>query len=1315
MLFPDETNLRHVASALWANPNGISQASVIIGAGFSKNAMPTAGSEKSPKSFPSWAELTDIMVDELYSHEDANDRRKRKSGASGGVSNALRIAEEYEAARGRGQLDSLLKKAIPDLDFEPSVIHNALCELPWADVLTTNYDTLLERAARTQLGRKYQPVLSQQDIPTTQQPRIIKLHGSFPESKQPFVITEEDFRTYESAFPAMVNLAQQCLAEKTCCLVGFSGDDPNFLRWSGWVRDVLGHSHMQPVYLVGLHDHSPSQKSLLDRRHVHTIDLSPLFPQSKWPNISERHGAAVAWFIEALKALKPPEITDWPQASTEAFTTLALPSSTANFPKSNAVQFQTEYAQPHSIKLPDDVDAPESPENFHELPEAEQHEFQIKSLEYINKRNHGHELDQRITAITAIWRNNRSLYPGWLSIPWSNQKELVEKTEVWASVIPDRAIEQSNQEKAIRWLRELAWRLDCALQPWSTKMISTVESCISFDDFGSDGDEYKIRLALELLRAFREDGQSKKFLSLKTKLSSLQSIGLDGRDFVCQQSVLFHLENWRIKEALAELQSWDTSTSSAIWKARKAALLGEFRPDMALNDALQALTNLQNSPDLSDLYTRSREANVLWLVTVLTDWDQKEKQDYHSRRRVIQRKLFDAFNFEERLNETLQDRPRIDLDTNDQQDRRVSKQVERAYSMRRYIEQTAGLISRPGVTVYANRIKNAVPWMAISDPEEALRLSVRHRSSSDSDCSFPSHMLAALGREAITDQILGVTGTISFLVATIGPRIRHRSDGKELEPSDLLDEKNRNSLLRAAIVHGHLLWPVLNIDQRTEFVEVVLEARAAASSFEWQTLNKIEEALHDILQDLPLPELSKFAPALVLQPLSGVDGFPRSPLEKRDIIVSALFKTSNDPRNVDAHDPCELQSSLTNLLKVQDEIARFELSWTATLRLAFAAGQGLLSGDQIETFTSNLERQLDLISADLQAALSCKAFHPADLLEISVGDRERYRSDVLKIVSQMPWPKFLQLDEQGKATSIRHLAPYKDASSLAVELTVNPWASSQIYFKPSDWSSEQVMSYLSQAAIWLEEEATTLVEREKKHTLLDPCSSRGQLTWRFERICSFCNNVVLVGHSNNQEAIDAASELTSKIYELLPHFVIKYAPSAIHSGLVSAVEMANRVRKLYAGSDSADKFNALMAVLVWATSAKSIGISPPPSALVTEFAVIIRTRREPDLGWALDIARILLKHCGDLIEPVFYDDVLLGLSYLAEETNPAAPASSALAQKATLTDLRVSSLELLAQLPQSGQRDEVISKWIKQSGEEVDWKVFEAMKKVRPQ
>jgi hypothetical protein len=88
----------------------------------------------------------------------------------------------------------MLLEAIPDNDFRPGRLHRLLLDLPWVDVLTTNYDTLLERSAQMLVGRKYSTIRTTQDIPLAMRPRITKLHGTLP-AHRPFVLTEEDFRT----------------------------------------------------------------------------------------------------------------------------------------------------------------------------------------------------------------------------------------------------------------------------------------------------------------------------------------------------------------------------------------------------------------------------------------------------------------------------------------------------------------------------------------------------------------------------------------------------------------------------------------------------------------------------------------------------------------------------------------------------------------------------------------------------------------------------------------------------------------------------------------------------------------------------------------------------------------------------------------------------------------------------------------------------------------------------------------------------------------------------------------------------------------
>ena len=240
MDFPDLNHLEQLQKYLWEWPS--SRASVIVGAGLSLNSKPSPGVRT---HFPTWSELARIMFDEIYPLlPDETTEGKKEKERQFNPGSALRFASEYEAAFGRQKLESLLLSVIPDSGHQPGSIHSLLLQLPWKDVFTTNYDTLLERTEVP--GRAYQPVTTINDLITARSPRIIKLHGSFP-SQRPFIITEEDYRTYPRHFAPFVNTVRQSLIENAVVLLGFSGDDPNFLEWIGWIRDELGDHHA-PIY-----------------------------------------------------------------------------------------------------------------------------------------------------------------------------------------------------------------------------------------------------------------------------------------------------------------------------------------------------------------------------------------------------------------------------------------------------------------------------------------------------------------------------------------------------------------------------------------------------------------------------------------------------------------------------------------------------------------------------------------------------------------------------------------------------------------------------------------------------------------------------------------------------------------------------------------------------------------------------------------------------------------------------------------------------------------------------------------------------------
>lgn len=246
----------HLITIRKALANG--NASVMVGSGFSRNA-------EGGESLATWRQLSDALSAELAPGRPAG---------SFSATSTSQLAEQYAKVYSPTHLEHLIKKCVPDDEVTPGQLHRSLLELPWSDVFTTNYDTLLERAADQVFDVSYLTVCSRQDIPLSTilgRRRIVKLHGSFP-SHRPFILTEEDYRTYPERFAPFVNLVRQSLLENVMCLIGFSGDDPNFLHWLGWVRDMLD-KHALPVYLFLATEPTLGERKLLEARGVFPVLL----------------------------------------------------------------------------------------------------------------------------------------------------------------------------------------------------------------------------------------------------------------------------------------------------------------------------------------------------------------------------------------------------------------------------------------------------------------------------------------------------------------------------------------------------------------------------------------------------------------------------------------------------------------------------------------------------------------------------------------------------------------------------------------------------------------------------------------------------------------------------------------------------------------------------------------------------------------------------------------------------------------------------------------------------------------------------------
>lgn len=275
------------------------KASLMVGAGFSKNAKSKGSKNIQP---PDWKELADKMYCELYPEIPNIDDRQKKDWENQRIikrsgKNVTKLAEEYIVNFDRNTMNHLIENSIADDLFMPGELHKRLLRLPWGDIFTTNYDTLLEQTADMIFRESgYQIICSQNDIPGSIRPRIVKLHGSIPHVK-PYIISDEDYRTYPVKHAPMVNTVQQAMLETRLCLIGFSGDDPNFQNWMGWLRDNMGEC-CPMIYLIGIYDKlSAAEKKLLESKQIMIVDISCLVGE----NVADRHSAAISEFLSLLE------------------------------------------------------------------------------------------------------------------------------------------------------------------------------------------------------------------------------------------------------------------------------------------------------------------------------------------------------------------------------------------------------------------------------------------------------------------------------------------------------------------------------------------------------------------------------------------------------------------------------------------------------------------------------------------------------------------------------------------------------------------------------------------------------------------------------------------------------------------------------------------------------------------------------------------------------------------------------------------------------------------------------------------------------
>lgn len=265
------------------------QISVMIGAGYSLNANLKKTNQE--QQYEDWLSLLENAYKELY----PDNKECINGGNSKEIRNKIQcigesvIAEQYEKAKGsREALDLYIEKRFLQINqaTDDLCLHEKLLSLNWNDIITTNWDHLLERVNNKK--NEYFEVLRAKDLRGRPNRRIIKLHGSIRSEKEIenktynfddtynylYLITETDFKTYKEDHEDFSNFMKVKILETPFCLMGFSGRDSNFKYWVKELKRTMhkggNTEHPNPIFLF---DVNPKPTDPKDKDYEDTLDL----------------------------------------------------------------------------------------------------------------------------------------------------------------------------------------------------------------------------------------------------------------------------------------------------------------------------------------------------------------------------------------------------------------------------------------------------------------------------------------------------------------------------------------------------------------------------------------------------------------------------------------------------------------------------------------------------------------------------------------------------------------------------------------------------------------------------------------------------------------------------------------------------------------------------------------------------------------------------------------------------------------------------------------------------------------------------------
>ena len=1222
MSIPDQSHINQVRDALWQRSG---RASVMIGSGFSRNALKLRPDAPNP---PLWQDIAKAVYEKLYPKSD--NRGSLTLAEASSASGFLRLAQEYEAVFGRSDLHRFIKQVVRDEDFVPGDMHKRLLRLPWRTVFTTNWDTLLEKTRSFVADRAYSVVRNTDEIPLADQPRIVKLHGSLP-AHFPLIFTEEDYRTYPTKFAPFVNTVQQAMMETAFCLIGFSGDDPNFLEWSGWVRDNLGTSAPK-IYLAGWLDLSPHRRRMLEALSVVPIDLAHHPKASKWPE-HLRHQYATEWIIHTLEQERSYDVAEWPKPPSR---------------QHSSVREELQPVEEFVSDVPKDEPEPGTDNSGN------------VNVIYTSSRGEDRGSEKILVQKTLdIWKHNRKIYPGWLMAPSDVRFRLSWYTEIWEKHIL-RVISKYEPIERLMAIRELIWRREIVLDPINSDLEELAQKTLdeincqdrtingvddTSVDWGAIGEVWRnVVIALATVARFRFDRDV-----FEKRLEVLEPFRQDHPDI--DQRMHHEKCLWAIYaldfEPLEELlDAWQTEGCDPVWMLRKVALLIETNRN---DDAVQLLDHAfsairENSGDGRSVAGPSREGWALWLTLPFERefgrpsenridaplapqrWRELAhlKCDARAEMHAYTEAIKGGNNKKEKQSFDLGGSPNREIHLSSAE---YNRQIA-AYRAVRLIE-VAGLIPANCQSILELAANN----LSALHPELAVRLILRI-SSYDENPTL-THVLSRTRVAAMpADLASELTQTCVGIIGYALPRIvgtSRQSIISWIERLRVAIEALSRLVLR--------LEPKITEEIFKKALEWYQNDNIAQDS--WMS-QPVRHLLERSFEALPKSHRTKHAFDLLGAPIVGMDGFAAS--------VSYYL----DPGDL-------LQNEISPPIRTSDN----ENRWQETVSFLV---RGLHAGD--EARKRAVRRIVEI--AFWNRLTEAEKLQVAEAL----WNEDNTRSDDLPSGTDLrDWVFFLLPEPEPGIAEQRFRRKWLNTNSLSQENTPN---------------QDEIFSQVGAAISGLNDHQSSLeFSKEEKSYLVEIIKQWSKIPMPlpihpFDRERIENTRQAIIGLQSILLEIQVSKSIAKKLYKKVKAKDL-YEPERLTLGELRERQKANNekvkalnesdlpCKELVAGivkswpdcfddmatlmrislvSENADlAYNAAGGLYYWfeaATDPKH-QLQPLPDDLIREIGIIIANRRKNVLRWALQVAKLIFEKGNQEQKDAICDLVLQGLSYLVKE------------------------------------------------------------------